>query len=72
MAKQTFAMSMYASKADLYQAKAEYYEREIENLRNEMLENRNLQKDLSDRDDGYCAGKATAYDEAAMRLNDLL
>jgi len=80
MSKPAFAMSMYASKADLFEAKANYFENELKKLRDEVLEARDLASAAGSDSDVYmpqearsdaCA-KELALDEVLESLNKVL
>jgi len=77
MSKPEFAMSMFASRADLYEAKANYFEQELVKLRDDM--SRKLASAagadvlfMADSDKDIEFGKAHAYEEAVDGLNNVL
>lgn len=76
MSKPEFAMSMFASKADLFEAKADYYEQELKKLRDELLRDRddaaNPAPYMQPSDYDVESGKEFAYDEVVYKLNKVL
>ena len=76
MSKPAFAMSMFASKADLYEAKANYFENELKKLREDVLDDRNMAANpgpyLQESDYDYASGKEFALDEVVDSLNRIL
>jgi len=76
MSKPAFAMSMFASKADLFEAKAEYFEQQLKKLRDEFAELHAVAAQqvpyLDESESGYADGKEFAYEEVVDALNKVL